>query len=81
MDNELKPRVKDNNTDNDKNYEILIVGGEDHKTGNEDDIEERHARLESWAKQFFPIEDALYKWSGQVMEPIDSLAFIGQSPA
>ena len=80
MDNELKPRVKDNNTDNDKNYEILIVGGEDHKTGNEDDIEERHARLESWAKQFFPIEDALYKWSGQVMEPIDSLAFIGLNP-
>jgi hypothetical protein len=32
-DNELKPRVKDNNTDNDENYEILIVGGEDHKTG------------------------------------------------
>lgn len=61
-------------------YDLLIVGGEDHKTGNENDIEERHNRLIEWTKQRFPIEDIVYRWSGQVMEPLDSLAFIGANP-
>src|SRR5690606_25853651 len=52
----------------------------DHKTGNVNDIVERHSRLESWAKQRFPIKKVLFKWSGQVMEPLDSLAFIGINP-
>ena len=59
---------------------MLIIGGEDHKTGNENDIEDRHTFLEAWAKERFPIEKILFKWSGQVMEPIDSLAFIGENP-
>ncbi len=62
-------------------YDLLIIGGEDHKTGYENDVEERHTRLIDWAKQRFPIEEIKYKWSGQVMEPLDSLAFIGLNPA
>jgi glycine/D-amino acid oxidase-like deaminating enzyme/nitrite reductase/ring-hydroxylating ferredoxin subunit len=61
-------------------YELLIIGGEDHKTGYENDMEERHSRLIDWAKQRFPIEEIIYRWSGQVMEPLDSLAFIGLNP-
>ena len=64
----------------DSSYELLIVGGEDHKTGYENDMETRHSRLIDWAKQRFPIEEIIYKWSGQVMEPVDSLAFIGFNP-
>lgn len=64
----------------DSSYELLIIGGEDHKTGYENDIEERHTRLIDWTKQRFPVEDIVYKWSGQVMEPSDSLAFIGLNP-
>ena len=44
------------------------------------DMDERHSRLINWAKQHFPIEEIKYKWSGQVMEPLDSLAFIGLNP-
>jgi glycine/D-amino acid oxidase-like deaminating enzyme len=77
LDNELGSKVKAND---DNDYDLLIIGGEDHKTGNENDVVERHNRLESWAKQRFPIKKILYKWSGQVMEPIDSLAFIGTNP-
>jgi glycine/D-amino acid oxidase-like deaminating enzyme/nitrite reductase/ring-hydroxylating ferredoxin subunit len=69
--------------ENDNNYDLLIVGGEDHQTGNfssDDDIETRYYRLESWAKERFPIEEIEYQWSGQVMEPQDSIAFIGHNP-
>ena len=34
--------------------EVLIVGGEDHKTGQEENPEARFARLESWARERFP---------------------------
>jgi len=61
--------------------DILIVGGEDHKTGQADDAEKRFARLEAWARERFPISGARgYAWSGQIMEPVDSLAFIGRNP-
>ena len=61
--------------------ETLIVGGEDHKTGQADDADERFARLEAWARERFPIVGArTHAWSGQVLEPVDSLAFIGRNP-
>jgi glycine/D-amino acid oxidase-like deaminating enzyme/nitrite reductase/ring-hydroxylating ferredoxin subunit len=62
--------------------DILIVGGEDHKTGQADDGEDRHQHLEQWARARFPmIEQIEYRWSGQVMEPIDGLGFIGRNPS
>jgi glycine/D-amino acid oxidase-like deaminating enzyme/nitrite reductase/ring-hydroxylating ferredoxin subunit len=62
-------------------YEYLIVGGEDHKTGQADDADVRYARLEAWTKERFPmIEDVEYRWSGQVQEPADGLALIGSNP-
>lgn len=60
---------------------ILLVGGEDHKTGQADDGNERFGRLEQWARERFPeIEEIPYRWSGQVMESIDGLGFIGRNP-
>ncbi|MFO0787987.1 MAG: FAD-dependent oxidoreductase [Pirellulales bacterium] len=64
----------------DEDYDLLIVGGEDHKTGQADDTTQRHARLEAWARTRFPIENIEYTWAGQVMETIDGLAFIGRNP-
>jgi glycine/D-amino acid oxidase-like deaminating enzyme/nitrite reductase/ring-hydroxylating ferredoxin subunit len=61
--------------------DVLIVGGEDHKTGQEDDGEQRFERLEAWTRERFPQVQAFeFRWSGQVMEPIDSLALIGRNP-
>ncbi len=61
--------------------EVLIVGGEDHKTGQADDTDQRFACLEEWARQRFPmIRDVEFTWSGQVMETIDGLAYIGKNP-
>lgn len=62
-------------------YEVLIVGGEDHKTGQADDAAERFGRLEAWTRERFPAAGAVeFHWSGQIIEPIDSLAFIGRNP-
>ncbi|HYE70151.1 MAG TPA: FAD-dependent oxidoreductase, partial [Aquabacterium sp.] len=67
--------------DLDDRDELLIVGGEDHKTGQENDADERHARLVQWTRERFPVlGEPLYRWSGQVMEPVDGLAFIGRNP-
>ena len=61
--------------------DYIIVGGEDHKTGQEDDAEERFARLAEWTIRTFPTAgEPEYRWSGQVLEPGDLLAFIGRNP-
>jgi glycine/D-amino acid oxidase-like deaminating enzyme/nitrite reductase/ring-hydroxylating ferredoxin subunit len=61
--------------------DMLIVGGEDHKTGQADDQEERFERLAKWTRERFPMVGKIkYRWSGQVMETIDGLAFIGVNP-
>lgn len=62
-------------------HEVLIVGGEDHKTGQATDTDSRFDRLEAWARQVFSNLGVVeYRWSGQVMEPVDGLAFIGHNP-
>ncbi len=62
-------------------HDVLIVGGEDHKSGQADDTLERHGRLEAWARQRFPMMQGVeFTWAGQVMETVDGLAFIGRNP-
>jgi Rieske Fe-S protein len=61
--------------------DILIVGGEDHKTGQEEHPENAYADLEVWArKKISSLGQVVFRWSGQVMEPVDGLAFLGRNP-
>jgi glycine/D-amino acid oxidase-like deaminating enzyme/nitrite reductase/ring-hydroxylating ferredoxin subunit len=61
--------------------DLLIVGGEDHRSGEASDMEERLAALERWARQRYPsLGRVEYRWSGQVMEPIDFMPFSGLNP-
>jgi glycine/D-amino acid oxidase-like deaminating enzyme/nitrite reductase/ring-hydroxylating ferredoxin subunit len=61
--------------------DVVIVGGEDHKTGQEENPGARFARLSEWARRHFHgLGDVKFRWSGQVMEPVDGLAFIGRNP-
>jgi len=64
----------------DDDYDLLISGGEDHKSGQKDDANVRFAALERWTRTRFPIASIEYRWSGEVMEPINGLAFIGRNP-
>lgn len=57
----------------------LIVGGEDHRTGTADDMDERFDRLEAWTRARIPSFTSFeHRWSGQVMEPSDFLPFSGR---
>jgi glycine/D-amino acid oxidase-like deaminating enzyme len=61
-------------------YDVLISGGEDHKSGQKDDANVRFAALERWTRTRFPMMTEIeFRWSGEVMEPIDGLAFIGRN--
>jgi glycine/D-amino acid oxidase-like deaminating enzyme/nitrite reductase/ring-hydroxylating ferredoxin subunit len=61
--------------------DLLVVGGEDHKTGDEPGADGAYDALEAWARERFPVSGrATHRWSGQVMEPVDALAFIGLEP-
>jgi hypothetical protein len=61
--------------------DFLIVGGEDHKTGEADDAPARFARLEAWARtRFKGAGEITHRWSGQVLEPIDFAGFVGRHP-
>ncbi len=60
--------------------DLLIVGGEDHRTGQDgESAEARYGRLEEWTRRHFSSAGAaVYRWSGEVMEPHDRIAFIGR---
>jgi glycine/D-amino acid oxidase-like deaminating enzyme/nitrite reductase/ring-hydroxylating ferredoxin subunit len=60
--------------------DILIVGGEDHRTGEETDTEQRYQQLEDWTRQRFPVASVEYRWSSVWYEPADGLPYIGRSP-
>ncbi|HET7843438.1 MAG TPA: FAD-dependent oxidoreductase [Xanthomonadales bacterium] len=62
-------------------HDWLIVGGEDHKVGQDHDASAHFDKLLQWTRAHFPMfESAEFQWSGQVLEPHDSLAFIGHNP-
>lgn len=65
----------------DEAHDWLIVGGEDHRSGEAADMEKRLAAIETWARERYPsLMQIDYRWSGQVLEPIDFMPFTGRNP-
>lgn len=62
-----------------RNFDYLIFGGEDHKTGREKNTQAPYARLTSKLHEWFPKAAVDYRWSGQVVETNDGLPFIGET--
>jgi hypothetical protein len=61
--------------------DLLIVGGEDHRSGEATDMDQRFARLTDWTRKRYPgFGKADYSWSGQVLEPADFMPFSGRNP-
>lgn len=66
-------------------YDYLMIGGQDHRTGQEerDEIsyEERYRRLEHWGRKHFPeMGEVVAHWSGQIMYSLDGLGYSGRNP-
>jgi len=58
----------------------FIAGGEDHKTGHEENTNGCFTRLEAHVKKYFPVQSVSYQWSSQYFEPNDGLPYIGHLP-
>ncbi len=57
--------------------EVVVLGGEGHKVGQDPDTRQRYTALEAWARQTFPIRSIDYRWSAQDYVPVDSVPFVG----
>ena len=63
---------------NGKQY--LIAGGEDHKTGHEENTDKCFRNLESYVRKYFDVDSVAYRWSSQYYVPTDGLPYIGHLP-
>lgn len=62
-------------------FDTLLVGGEDHRVGQKPGATDPYVKLEQWMNTHLGIHTAVtVKWSGQIIEPADGLAYIGKSP-
>jgi Rieske Fe-S protein len=58
--------------------EILIVGGEGHKTGQGGDTLDRYRALERFAREHWDVDSIEYQWASQDNETIDHVPYIGK---
>lgn len=58
----------------------LVAGGEDHKTGHEENAESSFLKLEAYLRKYFDLEEVTWKWSSQFYEAVDGLPYIGHFP-
>ena len=56
---------------------FLIVGGEDHRVGEEEDTDGCFQRLVDYTREHFGEHPERYRWSGQIIEPHGGLPMIG----
>ena len=59
-------------------YQDVILGGEDHKTGQADDTRRCFAAIERRLREYAPGIRIMHRWSGQVIETRDGLPYIGE---
>lgn len=60
--------------------DTLILGGEDHRTGQNPSIDP-YQQLIKWSQKHLPFVGAVkWSWSGQVLESVDGIAYIGKNP-
>jgi glycine/D-amino acid oxidase-like deaminating enzyme/nitrite reductase/ring-hydroxylating ferredoxin subunit len=60
--------------------DVVLVGGEDEKVGQEEDPAQNYRRLEDYARGHIDVKDVVARWSAQYYEPADGLPYVGRSP-
>lgn len=59
--------------------QLLLVGGNDHKTGH-GDPEKAFADLEKYVHTYYTVSSVKYRWSSQYYIPADGFPYVGQIP-
>jgi len=62
-----------------RGFDYAIFGGEDHKTGQVKETAGAYARLEKKLIRLIPAAKIDSRWSGQVIETVDGLPYMGES--
>lgn len=57
--------------------ELVLVGGEHHKTGSHTNTNIHYENLINFAKEIFEVESILYRWSTQDCMTIDGVPYVG----
>jgi glycine/D-amino acid oxidase-like deaminating enzyme/nitrite reductase/ring-hydroxylating ferredoxin subunit len=57
--------------------ELILVGGEQHKTGQGEDTRQNYEALRAFSEKTFTVEDIPYRWSTQDCMTLDGLPFVG----
>ena len=60
-----------------ENGELILVGGEQHKTGQGEDTSKNYEALIDFSNETFTVEDIPYRWSTQDCMTMDGLPFVG----
>ena len=59
--------------------EWLVLGGDSHHVGSEEETGGYYTDLEEWARQRFTVDEVGYRWSSQDYVPVDGVPYAGRS--
>lgn len=57
---------------------LLIVVGQGHVVGRQDDAIDNYSRLHQWAKDNFDMDHVMYRWSTQDPSSLDNVPYVGK---
>lgn len=57
--------------------DLLLIGGESHKTGQGIDTFKHYEALQKFAEKNFSVKEILYRWSAQDIYTLDKIPYIG----
>ncbi|TGC09821.1 FAD-dependent oxidoreductase [Methanolobus halotolerans] len=58
--------------------ELVLVAGEEHRTGEGNNTIGHYRRLEEWVRSVYPVNSIDYHWSTQDVMPADGVPYIGR---
>jgi glycine/D-amino acid oxidase-like deaminating enzyme/nitrite reductase/ring-hydroxylating ferredoxin subunit len=65
--------------DRHRDFDYVVFGGEDHKTGQKQATTKAYARLLARLKEILPNAKIDHRWSGQIISTPDGLPYIGEN--
>lgn len=57
---------------------LVLLGGEGHRVGQDDNTSERYAVLERFMREHFSVGETLFRWSTQDNHSVDRLPYVGR---